>query len=172
MSGESGSFDCKGLEKQVTLCAFKQALSSTATIIARPVSILGTTINGWRVRIKIIMYEKSRIFKYCTADSVCDNSLVCWSDLYRHVFQSSAYSNICYVGSAFYRNLQRKELVINNIWIMKTKDELEKLEKEELISMVMQLQSNCDVWYNASQRSDKRLEAVKSAVKSIVLFIE
>ena len=55
---------------------------------------------------------------------------------------------------------------------MKTKDELEKLEKEELISMVMQLQSDCDVWYNASQRSDKRLEAVKSAVKSIVLFIE
>ena len=60
----------------------------------------------------------------------------------------------------------------HNIWIMKTKDELEKLEKEELISMVMQLQSDCDMWYNASQRSAKRLEAVKSAVKSIVLFIE
>lgn len=55
---------------------------------------------------------------------------------------------------------------------MKTKDELEKLGKEELISMVMQLQSDCDVWYNASQRAVKRLEAVKGAVKSIVLFIE
>ena len=55
---------------------------------------------------------------------------------------------------------------------MKTKDELEKLEKEELISMVMQLQSDCDMWYNASQRSAKRLEAVKNTISSLVVFID
>lgn len=37
-------------EREVTLCAFKQALSSTATIIARPVKIPGTTIDGWRAQ--------------------------------------------------------------------------------------------------------------------------
>lgn len=55
---------------------------------------------------------------------------------------------------------------------MKTKDELEKLEKEELISMVMQLQSNYDLWYNSAQKSERKLEAVKNTISSLVVFID
>ena len=56
--------------------------------------------------------------------------------------------------------------------IMKTKDELEKLEKEELISMVMQLQSNYDLWYNSAQKAERKLEAVKNTISSLVVFID
>lgn len=55
---------------------------------------------------------------------------------------------------------------------MKTKDELEKLGKEELISMVMQLQSNYDLWYNSAQKAERKLEAVKNTISSLVVFID
>lgn len=55
---------------------------------------------------------------------------------------------------------------------MKTKDELEKLEKGELISMVMQLQSSQDMWFSSSQKAERKLEAVKNTISSLVSLIE
>ncbi len=54
---------------------------------------------------------------------------------------------------------------------MKTKEELEKMEKGELVSMVMQLQSNYDLWYNSAQKAERKLEAVKNTISSLVELI-
>ena len=55
---------------------------------------------------------------------------------------------------------------------MKTKEELEKMTKEELVSMVVELQESEELWFNQSQKLTKRLEAVKGIVKSMVVFID
>lgn len=55
---------------------------------------------------------------------------------------------------------------------MKTKEELERMTKEELVSMVEELQESKEMWFNQSQKLTKRLEAVKGIVKSMVVFID
>lgn len=55
---------------------------------------------------------------------------------------------------------------------MKTKEELEKMTKEELVSMVVELQESKEMWFNQSQKTSKKLEAVKNIVGSMVAFID
>lgn len=40
------------------------------------------------------------------------------------------------------------------------------------LSMVMQLQSNYDLWYNSAQKAERKLEAVKNTISSLVVFID
>lgn len=55
---------------------------------------------------------------------------------------------------------------------MKTKEELEIMSKDELVSMVLELQENKDIWYNESLKLRNKIEGVKCIVKSMEIFID
>lgn len=63
-------------------------------------------------------------------------------------------------------------LVINNKWIMKTKEELEQMTKEELVSMAEQLQKEKELWLDSFHKAEGKLKAVKGMVSSLVVFID
>lgn len=62
--------------------------------------------------------------------------------------------------------------IINNTRIMKTKEYFEKMTKEELVSHAMQMEQDNEFWCKAARKAEKKLEAVKGMVCSMMAFMD
>lgn len=55
---------------------------------------------------------------------------------------------------------------------MKTKEYFEKMTKEELVSHAMQMEQDNEFWCKAARKAEKKLEAVKGMVCSMMAFMD
>ena len=55
---------------------------------------------------------------------------------------------------------------------MKTKEQLEAMTKDELVAYAMDKQKEATDWYNQWVKIDKKLDAIKNSISSLVVFID